>query len=131
MAGRVPDEIAFPCKGAMILGHNFDSYENFKRARCKGTENVRKETWRGVLGRLKSAGVPLDRCFFTNAFMGLCQSKDNREYRGRTSQRFRSDCLSFLRCQIVAEVSDAGFPRRRFSRRRFSPGMKSGPVAVR
>jgi uracil-DNA glycosylase len=49
---------------------------------------------------LKDADVPVDRCFFTNAFMGLCEGRDNKKYAGRTDQRFRTACLNFLSHQI-------------------------------
>jgi uracil-DNA glycosylase len=100
MVDRAPDQIEFPFGGAMILGHNFDSCKNFKESRSKGTENVRTGTWSGILRRLNAAEVPVEQCFFTNAFMGLCNSEDNRDYRGRTNQPFRDACLSFLRHQI-------------------------------
>jgi len=42
----------------------------------------------------------MNRCFFTNAFMGLCAGRNNGEYEGRKHEGFRKACLSFLKVQI-------------------------------
>jgi len=49
---------------------------------------------------LDRAKIPLDACFFTNAFMGLCKGSDNKSYRGRSDLNFRAACLKFLKAQI-------------------------------
>jgi hypothetical protein len=94
------DTAEFPFGGMMVLGHNFDSESGFRNSVERTKEDVTQGTWKGLLRLLRKAGVLLDQCFFTNAFMGLCQGTDNRTYRGRTDQGFRSACLSFLRRQI-------------------------------
>jgi uracil-DNA glycosylase len=49
---------------------------------------------------LEAAEVPLEDCFFTNAFIGLCEGSNSFDYRGRDNKRFRAACLLFLKAQI-------------------------------
>jgi uracil-DNA glycosylase len=53
-----------------------------------------------LLGLLKAAGIPLEECFFSNAFMGLCKGSNSLDYRGRDDKHFGAACLSFLTTQI-------------------------------
>lgn len=92
--------VEFPFGGVMILGHNFDSEEGFKKSLQRGREVVTRGTWGQLLKLLKDAGIPFDQCFFTNAFMGLCEGDDNKQYRGRDDPEFRAACLRFLKAQI-------------------------------
>jgi uracil-DNA glycosylase len=84
----------------MILGHNFDSEVGFRESVQRGKENLKSGTWRSLLVLLKAAGVPLNECFFINAFMGPCKGKNNLDYRGRSDEQFGVACLSFLTAQI-------------------------------
>ena len=92
--------VIFPKFGVMILGHNFDSECGFCCSyHCK-KEDLTKGTWAGILKLLNKAGVPVQYCFFTNGFMGLCKGRDNKNYQGRTDQKFREGCLAFLKAQV-------------------------------
>jgi hypothetical protein len=92
--------VEFPFGGVMILGHNFDSETGFQKSLSNGSENLASGTWRSLLDLLKTASIPLEECFFTNAFMGLCQGDDNKRYLGRGDPQFRAACLEFLKAQI-------------------------------
>lgn len=92
--------VEFPRNGAMILGHNFDSEVGFRKSFANGRENLNVGTWRSLLDLLKDAGIPTEKCFFTNAFMGLCEGEDNKKYLGRSDASFRAACLEFLKAQI-------------------------------
>ncbi len=93
----------FPHGGAMILGHNFDSEAGFQQSFQRGREVVTKGTWAALLDLLDKAGIPLEQCFFTNAFMGLCEGADNKKYLGRDNPDFRAACLRLLKVQIETQ----------------------------
>ena len=97
---RDRNAVKFPFGGVMILGHNFDSETGFTQSLKRGKENLNKGTWGSLRRLLKGAGVPDDECFFTNAFMGLCEGDDNKKYKGRGNPDFRAGCLKFLKAQI-------------------------------
>jgi len=92
--------IEFPFGGVMLLGHNFDSESGFQNSLQRGKEKLSSGTWRSLIALLRAAEVPLEHCFFTNAFMGLCAGSNSFDYHGRDNHRFRTACLSFLRAQI-------------------------------
>ena len=100
LEGRSPDEAEFPIGGLMVLGHNYDSEIGFAKSLKNVGEAVGKGTWGSLLKMFGEARIPLDECFFTNAFMGLCKGSDNKSYRGRNDPNFRAACLNFLKAQI-------------------------------
>ena len=97
---REPASVVFPVGGVMILGHNFDSEAGFMASVARGKEKLTSGTWAPLLRVLKEADIPLAQCFFTNAFIGLCEGNDNRKYRGRDDGAFRAACRVFLSAQI-------------------------------
>jgi hypothetical protein len=92
--------IKFPVDGVMVLGHNFDSEIGFYLSAKNGKESLSIGTWGPLLNLLTDAKIPFDRCFFTNAFMGLCEGENSFDYRGREHSEFRQACLAFLKAQI-------------------------------
>ena len=60
-----------PMGKIMIVGHNFDSKDNYQKSLAKGAENVNGSTWRTLLALLSACGIAPEDCFFTNAYMGL------------------------------------------------------------
>jgi hypothetical protein len=70
---------AMPTGGVMVLGHDFHSETAFCASLAQGSEvpAIARDGYRvaptwTVLRRLfTEAGIPLTRCFFTNAYMGL------------------------------------------------------------
>ena len=103
LEGRDSASVSFPVGGVMIVGHNFDSEFGFKNSLDRGREILTKGTWPGLLKRLNCAGIPLCECFFTNAFMGLCEGKANKGYKGRTDYRFRTACAAMLKAQVQTQ----------------------------
>jgi hypothetical protein len=97
---RVPATVDFPVGGVMILGHNFDSETGFSDSEERGREKLTTGAWGRLIQMLNEAAIPIDRCFFTNAFMGLCEGSDNEKYAGRKDQGFRRACRGFLSHQI-------------------------------
>lgn len=101
LEGRDANAVEFPFGGVMILGHNFDSETGFRESLLRGRGKLESGTWRSLIALLTAAQVPVEQCFFTNAFMGLCSGDNRFEYRGRDDERFRAACLSFLGTQIA------------------------------
>ncbi len=101
--GGAPAISDLPLGGVMILGHNFDSERGFRASVDRGSESLTTGTWRNLLRLLEKTAIPVDRCFFTNAFMGLCKGDDNKKFLGRGNSDFRAACLEFLRVQIAVQ----------------------------
>lgn len=66
--GEMPE--GFPESPIMFVGHNFDSQLAYERSLSNGGE-VSGHFWSRLRGMLKAAGLCSERCFFTNALMGL------------------------------------------------------------
>jgi hypothetical protein len=98
---RERETAEFPFGGVMVLGHNFDSENGFRQSLLRGQEKLDGGTWRSLIAILTAAQIPVEQCFFTNAFMGLCAGDSSFKYRGRDDVRFRAACLSFLKAQIA------------------------------
>jgi uracil-DNA glycosylase len=108
-----------PIGGIMVLGHNYDSEAGFGRTSRRGTEVMQvgtqaaknagfrgdykpcNPTWSGLWELLPEVPVPWERCFFTNAYMGLRKgSKATGRFPGSTDSAFVNRCRDFLRVQL-------------------------------
>ncbi len=90
-----------PVGGVMVLGHNFDSHAGYKRSLLKKEENRNGATWRPLIKLLVDAGVELDRCFFTNFFMGLIEEGSSiGVFPGAKDPKFVARCRWLLLQQI-------------------------------
>jgi hypothetical protein len=101
---RDPGGVISPVGGVMILGHNFDSEAGFNESVARGKEKLTTGTWGPLLKLLAAAEIPFHQCFFTNAFMGLCQGDDSFDYRGREHAEFRDAGCTFLIAQIETQL---------------------------
>ena len=88
--------VAHDC--VMVLGHNLDSVDNYRRhVRTGGLQPPRPApTWTNLRKLLLAAGVGLERCFLTNFFMG-CGPNQIGSFPGARDPQFVSDCTDFLR----------------------------------
>ena len=94
----------FPLGGVMVLGHNFDSEEGYRKSLDEGSESTRCPTWRNLLKLLSEIGIPLERCFFTNLYMGLIAGGDSTgDFPGATDPIFVTHCRQFLVRQLQAQ----------------------------
>jgi hypothetical protein len=101
-----------PIGGVMVLGHDFHSKTGFHESLAQGSEvpDVATNgyrtpaTWVNLRAFLKDADIPLERCFFTNAYMGLRMGvgKTGR-FPGSRDPRFISRCRAFLIDQISVQ----------------------------
>lgn len=105
-----PDLPAQPVGGVMVLGHNYDSEAGFARTFGRGTEvevtdagelRVHTATFRGLIKLFTSVSVPWERCFFTNAFMGLREGDESTgRFPGSRDSEFVDRCGAFLCRQL-------------------------------
>jgi uracil-DNA glycosylase len=93
--GQLPTE--FPDAPVMFVGHNFDSCRAFKKAFAAGGE-AGSQFWGKLLAILDAASLPPERCFFTNALMGLKPGSATGSM--PSVRRYREQCERFLRKQI-------------------------------
>jgi hypothetical protein len=98
-AGRsLPD---FPFRGVMVLGHDFHSEVGYRASVKAGRESVKQPTWRNLIRLLTCADIPLDRCFFTNYYMGLrAGAASTGRFPGADDESFVRHCQSFLIDQL-------------------------------
>ena len=90
-----------PIGGVMALGHNFDSEKSFADSLARGIEQINGQTWRPLRPLFERAGIPMERCCFTNAFMGLMAgSKATGSFPGARDPDFVRRCQAFLLEQI-------------------------------
>ena len=94
----------FPVGGIMILGHDFHSEVGYRASLARGREDSSQPTWRNLVSVLQRAGVELERCFFTNYYMGLREGKGTTgPFPGAKDSRFVNHCRSFLLDQIQTQ----------------------------
>lgn len=101
--GTVPDQPLppMPVGGVMVLGHNFDCETGFAASLRRGGENLNGPTWRTIRAVLRQAGIALEQCFFTNAYMGLkAGSEPTGTFPGARNGDFVRRCQRFLTEQI-------------------------------
>jgi uracil-DNA glycosylase len=95
---------AMPVCGVMVLGHDFHSEDAFARSFAAGTEVPGNPTWQNLLRLLQEVRIPLERCFFTNAYMGLREgAATTGKFPGSRDRGFVERCRRFLRRQLPAQ----------------------------
>ena len=87
----------FPDAPVMFVGHNFDSIRAFDKSFDKGGE-AGSEFWRRLLAILAGASLSPEKCFFTNALMGLKPGSATGSM--PSVQGYREQCALFLLKQI-------------------------------
>jgi len=102
-----------PVGGVMILGHDFHSEtafaETLKHAAevefdPDGVARPRVPTWANLLPMLRDFGISPDRCFFTNAYMGLrVGAKTTGRFAGSRDPKFVARCQEFFLKQVEAQ----------------------------
>lgn len=91
----------FPVGGVMVIAHNFDCETGFNRSLEAKSERATSPTWGPLTKVLIEAGISLESCFFTNAYMGLkAGDKPQGVFPGSWDHQFVERCASFLLQQI-------------------------------
>jgi hypothetical protein len=95
----------FPVGGVMVLGHDFHSEKGYHVSLNRGHEAATQPTWRNLTVLLRNAHIPLERCFFTNVYMGLRRGEATTgPFPGATDPVFVAHCSSFLQEQLRAQL---------------------------
>jgi hypothetical protein len=97
LESRGPLPVLFPDAPVMFVGHNFDSIRAFDKSFENGGE-AGGEFWQRLLVILAGASLPPERCFFTNALMGLKPGSATGSM--PSIDGYRDQCVQFLRKQI-------------------------------
>ncbi len=91
---------AMPVGGVMILGHDFDSEESYHRSFQIGDESA-GPTWRNLIALLDEVEIPIDRCFFTNAYMGMRAGASSMgRFPGAKDANYVARCQKFFLLQL-------------------------------
>lgn len=81
----------------MILGHDFHSESGYAASLERGRESENQPTWRNLLKVLRAAEIPLEKCFFTNFYMGLREGEATTGvFPGASDATFRRHCSEFF-----------------------------------
>jgi hypothetical protein len=93
----------WPLDGVMIVAHNFDCEAGYARALHMPPSALARDTsvTRRTLDHLLTeAGIPLEQCFYTNAFVGLKEGDDSiGVFPGSRNEDFVRRCQGFLLAQ--------------------------------
>lgn len=106
-----------PVGKVMVIGHNFDSKDNYNKSRQRGRENVKVGAWGSLVRLLRECDIAPEDCFFTNAYMGLKANVDQSTGRNRSTGRFPGAvnhsfvyrCHAFLLKQIQTQQPRLAF----------------------
>ena len=104
---------AMPHEGVMVLGHDFHSEDALAKSVADDAEVQalpsdpacrRSPTWTNLLRFLRDAEVAPERCFFTNAFMGLRKGAETTgQFPGSRDPQFVARCQEFFLLQMHAQ----------------------------
>lgn len=85
----------------MILGHDFHSEDGYRASVVRTREAESQPTWRNLVSVLTRVGIPVERCFFTNVYMGLrAGSGTTGPFPGAADADFVRHCERFLGDQL-------------------------------
>lgn len=94
----------WPLSGVMIVAHNFDCEAGYARAlNMPPLAHARDiSVTRRTLDRLLTeAGIPLEQCFYTNAYVGLKEGDNSvGVFPGSHNEDFVRRCQDFLLAQV-------------------------------
>ncbi len=95
--------VPFPSGGAMIVGQDWGTAQDYKEAGREPWVEPCEATWDNLLSVLKDAGLPPEKCFFTNYFTGLRKTPPSTgEFPGAKDPRYAGLCGGFFLRQIAA-----------------------------
>ncbi len=88
----------------MVLGHDFHSETGYEESLRLGGERLTLPTWHNLLKLFDEVGLPPERCFFTNFYMGLrAGAATTGMFPGARDPVFVAHCESFLLEQLAAQ----------------------------
>lgn len=94
----------WPLNGVMIVAHNFDCEAGYARSLMSSPSDLARDTsvTRRTLDRLLTeVGIQLEKCFYTNAYVGLkAGTKAMGVFPGSRDPDFVRRCQDFLLAQV-------------------------------
>lgn len=115
-----------PVDGVLVLGHNFPNRKGYEAAKSRSGEvalgsngTVKNPTWRHLLDLMSEVSLRADRCFFTNAYMGVMDSKSAcGSHEGFGDAYFQEDCRDIFLCTLALQrpqlIVSLGLPAVKF-----------------
>ncbi|HSR04304.1 MAG TPA: uracil-DNA glycosylase family protein, partial [Proteiniclasticum sp.] len=86
----------------LVLGHDFSTVNEYKKMLRTGKNEINSPTWREMIKLFKVSGVDLDRCFFSNVYMGLRDTVSmTGVFPGSKNKAFVDRNMDFLLMQIT------------------------------
>jgi uracil-DNA glycosylase len=88
----------------MLVGQDFNSKSVYEKAFRAGTEVGSSPTWGALQKLLLASGISLNRCFFTNLYMGLREGgPETGKFSGARDKGFVQRCLAFfiVKLQVI------------------------------
>ena len=102
-----------PINGVMVLGQDFHSKAGFDKSLGLGSEvqidaaglaSSKVPTWLNLIRMLREFGIPPQRCFFTNVYMGLRAADETTgRFPGSKDPAFVDRCRMFFCRQLEAQ----------------------------
>lgn len=94
----------FPHTGVMVLGHDFHSEAGYRKSLKNKQEDLDGPTWGPLIALLQDVEIPLENCFFTNAYMGLREGAHaTGKFPGRSDCHFVCHCQNFFMHQLAVQ----------------------------
>lgn len=85
----------------LVLGHDFSTVDYYNKMLETGQSEINSPTWRSMRKLFNDANLDLNRCFFSNVYMGLRDTdKMTGVFPGSKDKDFVIRNLEFLKTQI-------------------------------
>lgn len=85
----------------LVLGHDFSTVNYYNKMLENGQSEINSPTWRVMRKLFNDADLDLNRCFFSNVYMGLRNAdKMTGVFPGSRDKEFVKRNLEFLKTQI-------------------------------
>lgn len=97
----------FPKHGILVLAHDYDSLQRYRRAIDHGYDGVQNMTFRDLCKMFKEStndDFTLDDCFFTNRFMGVRKVVEDHEKEPENSQSGTNPSRKFKEYRKLCEA---------------------------
>ena len=86
----------------LVLGHDFSTEDWYNEMIAGKEKDLDSPTWKNMIAIFQQANIDLNRCFFSNVFMGLRRTAPMvGEFPGFKDKPFVQRNTSFLLCQIL------------------------------
>ena len=112
----------FPVEKVMVLGNNFgstDGNNGWKECVARDGDILEGPAWTNLISLWKKANIVLEKCFFTNAYMGLIEGEDQTAtFPGANDPAYlkwaRPFFIEQLKAQLPKLIIVLGVPARDF-----------------